>query len=853
MIGPHGEGDGSNSFVTRRGLGLGEYVVAVIQAGEGKDRTFIALHSGDGLLASALDELLQLEFSAGQRLAVLIYLVDLHLVGEGDYGVLGGLLRLVHRLAVLAHARVVVVDQLYLVHVASLAQHRVAVQRGDVFHHNHSLVQLLVGDLRLAVAPGEGQVEAVVRAGQFVILGLRAVDGHLGDTVEGQALLHGVAEGDVIGQVVGHVVRQRRLQLEGHFVADVIVGGILPAGRLAGGVVDIPDLLLHRRRGGGGILHVAGQARQILVCRQLDRAVRHVAGQAGQHGLAGGFTAVPSRRVAGLYSETDGLDGPVARGHGGLGENVIAVVQALEAEGAGLAVGLIGTHDHVASLGHLRQRERRAGQGLACLIHLVHIHLVSEGDYSVLGGFLRLIHGLAVLVHLRIAAVDQLYLVDIAGLAQHRVAVQLGGVGHYDTALVQSLVGDPRLAIAPGELQIEAISGRGQLIILFSQGHIVDRHLEALLIQRQALVHGVAEGDIVGQVVGHVVRQRRRQAEGHFVADVIVGGILPFALGGVGGIVDVSDLLLDRGFLGGTVLHVAGDDACGLVATQIDDAVHYVAVDSGQHGLALGCVAFPLRFMFRFHGKADGIDGPIAIGDFGLGEDVVAVVQALEAEGTGLVVCLVGTDDHIAILRHLRQRERRTGQGFALLVHLVHVHLVGEYDYGILGSFLGLVQRLAVLVDVRIAAVDQLGPVDVALIAQLRAIVQLGCEFHHDLGPVQGLVRNAGLAIAPGQLQVEGLSILLEVVLRHRTAVHRHGFDGLKGQALLHLVVEGDIVGQVIGHIVRQRRRQHEGHFIADIVVGAVLRAFGLAGGVIGVDDLLLELGLLRRLVLQVA
>ena len=58
------------------------------------------------------------------------------------------------------------------------------------------------------------------------------------------------------------------------------------------------------------------------------------------------------------------------------------------------------------------------------------------------------------------------------------------------------------------------------------------------------------EHDLVGGVGGDIIRQSGLELEGNGIANVIVGGILPVGLGGVGGVVDIFNLFLHFGDIG---------------------------------------------------------------------------------------------------------------------------------------------------------------------------------------------------------------------------------------------------------------------------------------------------------------
>ena len=266
--------------------------------------------------------------------------------------------------------------------------------------------------------------------------------------------------------------------------------------------------------------------------------------------------------------------------------------------------------------------------------------------------------------------------------------------------------------------------------------------------------------------------------------------------------------------------------------------------------------------MLRRHRELDRIDRYAAVRHLRLSQHIVAVVQALEGErALGLRFHRLDGLQAAAIL-HLLQLERRALQRLAALIHLVHDHLVRERDHRVFLGFLGLLARLllaGVLVGLhlRAVAVLQLRRVHIALAAQDRILVQDRREFNLHRLAVQArrqlaVVLAFGLLRLPGQRQIELLRALLgQRVLRRRLAIHLHAGDLIEGQALLHLVVEGDMVLHIIRYVVRQLRGQLVRHGVADVVVRRILPVAGLAGRVVGVLDLLLEGRLLRQLILH--
>ena len=870
VVGLDLEDHGLHEPVARRGhLGLGQAVGAVVQALEGELVGLVGSLFRNGLPAAVNQLLLQLELRALQGFSLRVHLVHVHLVGEHDHGVLGGILRLVDGLAGGIHIRVGAVGQLARVEVALAAQLGLVIQGRGEIHHNVLAVQVFGDLLAFFTVPFQLQVEGmlVFSDRQHVFgYGYRlTIDFHALNAVEVQAFFHRIMEDNVVGQVVGHVVRQRRGQLEGHFVADVIVGRILPLaiGRVTGiAVVDIHDLLLELRLLGLGILHAGGQAARSLVRLKHDCAGGDGAGQARQHIPAGGID--PGTRLVILIVHVPLLI--VGRGHGegnrvrahelaargrlGLGQFVLAIVQALEHE-LGLALGedAVERNLHLlAAQQHLLQLELRAGQGelvAAHNDHLVHLHLVGEGDHGIPGGLALVFGGLALVIHAGGVAVLQPGPVDVAQLAANLgVLVQRGGEEHLDIGAVQ--FGFDRLAL-PGDGQVEAVLVPGDgIIIALIQG--LSAHLHRVdLLEGQARIHLIVEGDVVLGVIGHVVRQRSGQLEGHFVADVVVGGILPIRLLAVG-VVDILDLLLQGRLLGRRVLHGRGDDAGILVGRQRQHAGGLLATQPVQHLAALGgnarvAVHVPHAGMDRGHCEGDGIDALVARRGPGLGQHILAVVQALEGE---LVIHLgqdiVGLQDLTAVVGDLLQLERRVVKGFVVFIYLADIQLIGEHDHSVpVCGFLLFLHGCSIVVVSADSAVFQLHLIDVAVAADNGIVVQLRGEQHLHLRAVQIVGDRVFRALAEVDGKVEVVTRLCQQI-GHFFALHGDAADLFEGQAFLHHIVEGDVVPGEVGDVVGQLRGQAEGHGIADVVVGGILPAtLRGVGRIVDVRHLLFE------------
>ena len=221
----------------------------------------------------------------------------------------------------------------------------------------------------------------ILAPGQRVSAGLESAHGHLhAIRVEGQAVLHLIAEGDAIGLVVGHVIRQRRRQLERHRVADVIVGAVLPVA-LGGisGIVDVGDLLHQVRHGGLGVAHHEqglvhgidvrtgyravggngeGDIRRQLVARgrlALVQGVAHAGGQANNlMGLVGGIPldllAVELHNRAARVQNLEVCAGQLVRAGSGL---LADLDHGLGIGDSDLAIGQCADHGGIAGNGQL--------------------------------------------------------------------------------------------------------------------------------------------------------------------------------------------------------------------------------------------------------------------------------------------------------------------------------------------------------------------------------------------------------------------------------------------------------------------------------------------------------------------
>ena len=248
-------------------------------------------------------------------------------------------------------------------------------------------------------------------------------------------------------------------------------------------------------------------------------------------------------------------------------KDILAVVQTLEAEQRSSTGGCIQRYGHPGSIcKNLLQLELCAFKCVAFRIHLVHIHLVGEGDDKVVLGVLSL----AAVVDRRVAAVFEVRLVHIALAAKNRILVQDRAEVYHNYCLVEGLIADLRCSVAPGQGQVEL------MIPVLCQGicrsrRSVHRHAGDT-VEGKARLQSIVEGDVVRLVFCHIVGQCRCQTVRYRVSDIVVCGILPSG-SHAGGIIGIHDLLLEGRFL----------------FTRVGEGYFCRCLGTDGSGLALGC------------------------------------------------------------------------------------------------------------------------------------------------------------------------------------------------------------------------------------------------------------------------
>ena len=274
------------------------------------------------------------------------------------------------------------------------------------------------------------------------------------------------------------------------------------------------------------------------------------------------------------------------------------------------------------------------------------------------------------------------------------------------------------------------------------------------------------------------------------------------------------------------------------------------AASSGhiEHRIISRGVVVPKVCMPSGYGKYNILELCILIGRLlRLLEHVGAVVETLEGEhrvGTDISVLLYDLGSVVGL--DLFERELRARKIVSVLVLLVYVNLIGEGD-DVVPRQLSLV---GVVLTRRVVGVGQLARVDVALLAKLGVIVEPGLEVHVNNAEVEarvgdGRVASAGPGHTHGELVVVHLGEF--VPARKLVAVHEHLNAVLdEVERLLHLVGKRHVVLPVARHVVGKRGGELVRHLVTNVIVGTILPAALLAGGVVHVLDLLLERRLIR-------
>ena len=242
----HGEGNRVDGVIAFGRLGFSQDVVAVVEALRGEGRAVGG--QGDFLRGAVRQLLLQLELSAGQRGARFIRLADIQLVGEDDDGIILGFafIRIIRAGRVVAVSHASGIDIAYIADNSFFSQFRVEE------HLDRCTVQCRVSNVSAVIAsPSKGQNKVIrVFCCEFIVSNFAVTNLNTGNLVELKTKIQTIDKGDVVLLVAGHVTGQGRGQLEGHFIADIVVRAVPPIRLDTRGVVDVHDLLLEGRLSG---------------------------------------------------------------------------------------------------------------------------------------------------------------------------------------------------------------------------------------------------------------------------------------------------------------------------------------------------------------------------------------------------------------------------------------------------------------------------------------------------------------------------------------------------------------------------------------------------------------------------
>ena len=875
VVSSDGESDRSDRLAAGRYLGLGQHIFTIVNTLEAEGGSG-AVHCIQRNLFETfvLIPLLKLELGAFQSLTgLLVDLVDFHLVGEGDDKVFVGLIRIFARVTLIIDVRVIAVFKVALIDVTHAADIRIFVEDRVEVYLNFGTVQAGVCDLLAVCAfPGKGQIEVlIILLVKIVVSYFLSIHQDLGDTVKGKTLLHRIMEGDVVLQIIRNVIRQNRGQSVRNLIADIIVRRILPVGGLSVAVVGVLDLLLEARLVGLRIHDVAGDLAAVRLDIQGNLSGDVVSVQILEDIVSGPWIlSHPLEIVIRRDLELDRVNGLITCRNLGLCQDVIAVIQTLEGEDTVFCTEDFN-HFRIFVLIDLLKLEFNITQSVPVLIDLSHNQLVSEGNDVIMRRLLGFFARNALGIHTRIAAVFQITFIDITIAAKHCILIQdRVEVNHYFT-IIESCVCDLLLALSsfPGQGQVKAvvISAYGELITIFINRGTIHSYLFDL-IEGQTLFHGIVEGNVILLIISYVVRQSSRQSVGDFITDIIVGGIHP-SMGQSGGIIDIKDLLLEARLAGLFVLDLAGNlakvDICRIEGEAAGRSVAAQALQ--DHKTSIPRIGGrPQELVICRHTELDRIHRPVSGRCLGLSQDVITIVKALEAEVRVTAGRLVQRDLFLrAISKFLLELEGCACQRVAILVDLVHIHLVGESDDYVVRRLLGLFAGHSLVIHVRIAAVHEISFVDITLAAKDGVLVEGRIEVYFNNCLVKSLICDLLSAVCsfPGQGQLELLiGFLIRRPCRNSflfnlvsiSIKHLDVGDLIVGQAGLHDVVEGDVVLLVIRYVVRQNSCQLVRHGIADVIVGGILPVTVLCiGRVVDIRDLLLEARLLILLILYSA
>ena len=310
---------------------------------------------------------------------------------------------------------------------------------------------------------------------------------------------------------------------------------------------------------------------------------------------------------------------------------------------------------------------------------------------------------------------------------------------------------------------------------------------------------------MVLHIVCHVVRKDCTQAVRYIVSDIVVCAVLPVRFGIRFGIIDILDLLIELRLVRFLVLHGSRQTFKLFIRFKLQFSGCRVARQGCQDLLPVSFDC-PRTVMLRFYCKADRVNRMIPFRHLRLCQDILTVIQTLEAELRFSGVCCIQFHRNLAaVCEHLLQLELRSLERCSFRIDLVHIYFVGKRDDKVFFRLFRGFARLSVLVHVRVAAVFQPACVDVSFLAEDRILVQGRGEEDFHYAAVQGFVCDLRSVLAfPGKGHTE---LLLAVrgkrVVFHFLPVDGHFRDLLERQALLHLILERDMVLHIVCHVVR--------------------------------------------------
>ena len=152
---------------------------------------------------------------------------------------------------------------------------------------------------------------------------------------------------------------------------------------------------------------------------------------------------------------------------------------------------------------------------------------------------------------------------------------------------------------------------------------------------------------------------------------------------------------------------------------------------------------WPVRIMRCFNSKSDGFCKQVSVWRFCFCQDVVAIVQALEAEGLLLFHCQSGNLFELIASQLLLELKLGTFQRRrAVFIDFVDIQLISERYNGIQFGLIRAVLGFPLLIQAAIVAVLEVGAVDISFRAKLCLIIQFGREDNLNFCSVQFSILN---------------------------------------------------------------------------------------------------------------